>query len=64
MLDEVPEILIHIKNVYGEDKAYPVCEKAKLFADIAGTKTLRPADLNCIQKLGYKIVLKQQEWRG
>jgi hypothetical protein len=55
------EITIHIKNVYGEDKAYPVCEKAKLFTDIAGTKTLRPADLNYIQALGYKITVKQQQ---
>jgi len=58
------EITIEIKNVYGEDKAYPVCEKAKLFTDIAGTKTLRPSDLNYIQQLGYKISVKQQEWRG
>ena len=50
--------------MYGEDKAYPVCPKAKLFTDIAGTKTLRPADLNYIQQLGYKIVVKQQEWRA
>jgi hypothetical protein len=58
------EITIHIKNVYGEDKAYPVCEKAKLFTDIAGTKTLRPADLNYIQALGYKITVKQQQVKG
>ena len=57
-------ITIEIKNVYGEDRAYPVCEKAKLFTDIAGTKTLRPSDLNYIQQLGYKISVKQQEWRG
>jgi len=62
MLDN--EITIHIRNVYGEDKAYPVCEKAKLFTDIAGTKTLRPADLNYIQALGYKISVKQQEVKG
>jgi hypothetical protein len=62
MLDN--EITIHIKNVYGEDKAYPVCEKAKLFTDIAGTKTLRPADLNYIQALGYKITVKQQQVKG
>lgn len=54
------EIIIQIKNVYGEDKAYPVCDKAKLFTDIAGTKTLRPADLNYIQALGYKITVEQQ----
>ena len=58
------EITIEIKNVYGEDKAYPVCDKAKLFTDIAGTRTLRPADLNYIQQLGYKITVKQQEWKG
>jgi hypothetical protein len=62
MLDN--EITIHIRNVYGEDKAYPVCEKAKLFTDIAGTKTLRPCDLNYIQALGYKISVKQQEVKG
>jgi hypothetical protein len=62
MLDN--EITIHIRNVYGEDKAYPVCEKAKLFTDIAGTKTLRPCDLNYIQALGYKISVKQQEMKG
>ncbi len=56
MLDQ--EITIQIKNVYGEDKAYPVCPKAKLFTDIAGTKTLRLADLNHIKQLGYKIVVK------
>jgi hypothetical protein len=58
------EITIEIKNVYGEDKAYPVCDKAKLFTEIAGTRTLRPADLNYIQQLGYKITVKQQEWRA
>jgi hypothetical protein len=29
-----------IKKVYGEEKVYPVCEDAKTFAQIAGTKTL------------------------
>jgi len=62
MLDN--EITIEIKNVYGEDKAYPVCDKAKLFTDIAGTRTLRPADLNYIQQLGYKITVKQQAMKG
>lgn len=58
------EITIEIKHVYGEDKAYPVCDKAKLFTDIAGTRTLRPADLNYIQALGYKITVKQPQMKG
>lgn len=61
MLDQ--EITIQIKNVYGEDKAYPVCPKAKIFAEIASTKTLLPEDMKRIQQLGYKITVKQQEWR-
>ena len=58
------EITIEIKNVYGEDKAYPVCDKAKLFTDIAGSRTLRSADLNYIQQLGYKISVKQPQMKG
>jgi len=48
-------IEVNLKNVYGEVKAYPVNEAAKLFADIAGTKTLTMVALKKIQALGYEI---------
>jgi len=54
------EIMVRIKDVYGVPKVYPVSPNAKLFADIAGTTTLRPSDLKAIQMLGYKIVVEQQ----
>jgi hypothetical protein len=54
------EIVVRIKNVYGVQKVYPVCNKACLFADIAGTATLRPSDLKAIQALGYRVVIQQQ----
>jgi len=56
------EIMVRIKNVYGTDKIYPVSPNAHLFADIAGTTTLRPSDLKAIQELGYRVLIEQQTY--
>ena len=53
------EIVVQIRNVYGVDKVYPVCPKAHLFTDIAGTTTLRASDLKAIQALGYRVAVQQ-----
>lgn len=53
------KIIVMVRSVYGVDKIYPVCGGAKLFADIAGTTTLREHDLRRIQQLGYHIVVSQ-----
>ena len=58
------EIMVRIKNVYGTDKIYPISPNAKLFADIAGTTTLRPSDLKAIQELGYRVIVEQQTYGG
>jgi len=55
------EIVIEIKNVYGVEKFYPICDKAKLFASIAGTKTLAPSVLVSVSKLGFTVTLHQQD---
>ena len=49
------KITIQIKSVYGELKVYPVCDDAKLFAAIAGTKTLTHATLCLVERLGFTI---------
>lgn len=51
------EIVVHIKDVYGSTLVYPVCEKAKLFAKLAGTKTLTMEALGHIATLGFDITL-------
>lgn len=51
----MPKIQIMLKNVYGTEQAYPACEKAKVFAEIACTKTLQPHTLRQIKRLGYEI---------
>jgi len=51
------KITINIREVYGVAKAYPVCDKAKLFARIAGTTTLTSQTLALVAKLGYEVEL-------
>ncbi len=51
------KIQIEMKEVYGETKVYPVCPKAKLFAKIAGTKTLTRGVLEDVERLGYQLEL-------
>jgi len=58
------EIKIEVRNVYGVVKYYPMCERAKLFAGIAGTVTLTPQALEKIRSLGFTISLRQQIIEG
>jgi hypothetical protein len=46
---------VEVKEVYGAVKYYPLCEKAQLFADIAGTKTLTIQVIKKIEALGFSI---------
>lgn len=49
------KIQITIRNVYGNEQAYPVCPAANTFAEIAGSKTLTAGTLAKIRKLGVEI---------
>jgi len=48
-------IEVEVKDVYGVTKYYPICEKAQLFADIAGTKTLTVQVIKKIEAMGYSV---------
>lgn len=50
------QIEVAIKNNFGNEAIYPTCEKGKVFAEIAGTKTLTRETLAKIKKLGYTVV--------
>jgi|APCry1669188910_1035180.scaffolds.fasta_scaffold402119_2 hypothetical protein len=54
------EITIEMRESYGRQVFYPVCRDAKLFAALAGTKTLTKETLRQITQLGYKIITTQQ----
>lgn len=57
------EIYIEVRNVYGNDLAYPDCTTAKKFCNIAQTETLTPRMLKIIQSMGYKIRVRQTSQR-
>lgn len=50
------KIEIYYKSVYGVRRAYPVCQKAKLFQALCRSKTLLDSDLKIIRELGFEIV--------
>tara|TARA_R110000796_G_scaffold65782_2_gene151791 strand:- start:6331 stop:6522 length:192 start_codon:yes stop_codon:yes gene_type:complete len=60
-MTQINSITVRKKSVYGNDLIYPVCEKAKTFSSIAKTTTLRIGDIELIKKLGYEIMVKQEE---
>jgi hypothetical protein len=55
-MGKMATIKIQAKSVYGEIKIYPVCEAAKEFAAIAGTKTLTRDTLAAVLRLGFKVI--------
>jgi hypothetical protein len=48
-------IQVRIVSQYGNERIFPVCDNAKLFADIAGDRTLTMANIQRIKKLGYTV---------
>lgn len=58
-MNSAVDIYVTIKNNFGQDAVYPACDKAKIFASIAGTKTLSHSTINSIKALGYTVNVKQ-----
>jgi len=48
-------ITVKIKNVFGHERIYPVCPQAKLFARLAGHKTLTRHAISIIKDMGYSV---------
>ena len=51
-------ITVCFRSVYGKSIVYPVCETAKIFAEIVGGHSLPAHALRGIKKLGYKIIVQ------
>jgi len=54
-------LVVSKKNVYGVERVYPVCNKAKLFAAISGNKTLLPEVIELVKKLGYNLTTESEK---
>ena len=49
------KIVVTIKNVYGQERIYPYCDKAKLFTALTNSVTLSKKNIEDIKSLGYTI---------
>jgi hypothetical protein len=47
-------------RVLSDKHFYPVCDKAQIFAQLAGHSTLTRATLDGIRRLGYLIEVEQE----
>lgn len=54
------KIIVAIRNVFGNELIYPVCEKAKLFSQLCGGKTFSPTNIRAIKALGYTVEVKSE----
>lgn len=52
-------IVVEVRNVYGNQNIYPLCDNARAFAKLTGKKTLSHADLITIGALGFGLNVKQ-----
>jgi hypothetical protein len=59
--DGANNMKVEIKNNYGREAIYPVDDEAKIFATIAGTKTLTRETLALVKKLNIAIEVVQPQ---
>ena len=48
-------IKVELRQSYGRDLIYPVCDQAKLFAKLMNVKTFTLSQTRTIIDLGYKV---------
>ncbi len=52
-------ITVEIKQVYGRQLIYPICDNAQSFALLTNTRTFTPGHVAVIRKLGFDVKVLQ-----
>lgn len=55
------ELEVEVKNLYGRDVVYPVCEKSRLLTRLSGNRTLTSEAIAVIKQLGYTFTTTTKE---
>jgi len=58
------EILVEIKDQFGNEVIHPACDTSRLLARLAGTVTLTPEARAIIKQLGYSIAVAAPKRSG
>ena len=53
------QIIVEVKNIYGVERIYAVCNNSKLITKLKQSKTLNKEDISILRELGYTIETKQ-----
>lgn len=55
------QLTVRIGYNYGQRAVYPVCDTAKKFAQLIGTKTFTDQARRQIEELGYTFTIQQEQ---
>ena len=58
------EVIVKVKNVYGNELVYPANDRARMFLNLTGKKTFSKAELKILQKVGYVVKFEAQTLEG
>lgn len=50
---------VTVRNVYGTETVYPACEQSQLLCELTGRRTLTPADIRTLRKLGFTFAIQE-----
>lgn len=50
------ELTVEIKNIYGNELIYPVCNTAKSLCSITGAKTFNSFTIGQLKSIGYTFI--------
>ena len=52
---------VKLRESYGQQRIYPVCQNAHEIAGMMGTKTITPQAVKTLQRLGVSVQIQQPE---
>ena len=52
-------LIIELKTVYGNDRVYPICNKAKKLCELTNQKTFSKFAIQKLKELGYTFTQKE-----
>lgn len=50
---QMKSLQVTVKNVYGNELIYPVCEHAKLLCSLVNAKTFTDHSIHLVKQMGY-----------
>jgi len=54
-MSEKNTLKLQLRNVFGNDYIYPMCETSKILIELTRQKTFDEAHLKTLKKLGYEF---------